>query len=62
MSPDDDIDMLEQALELGKVTLACQKYMTKYNVSLGDMMQAINHILLEPERDVIFNQIKQAEK
>ena len=49
---DEMLDIVDQALELSEITLACQKYMLKYNVSLGDMMQAINHILLNSERDV----------
>ena len=59
---DEMLDIVEQALELGEITLACQKYMVKYNVSLGDMIEAINHILLKPERNVVFNQIEQSKK
>lgn len=43
---DDMVSCVDQAVALARITVACTDYMQKYNISLGEMMQSINHVLL----------------
>jgi hypothetical protein len=46
---DEMLDIVDQSIDLGQLTIECKKYMQKYNVPLGDFLESMAVLLKNKE-------------